>query len=74
MVIYIIFEYLANYITVEDLRLVFRREGKNLSNEEITEMIQESNPEHHTKISFDEFCEMMEPKRPHLEEKDRDGH
>ena len=50
----------SNFITLENIKEVMKRAGKILTDAEIREMIKEVDLSQDGKISFEEFCEMME--------------
>ncbi|CAD8051707.1 unnamed protein product [Paramecium primaurelia] len=49
----------VNYITKEDIKEALARHARQMSDEKIDQMIQEIDPNHDNKISFDEFLQMM---------------
>jgi Ca2+-binding EF-hand superfamily protein len=48
------------YITRESLHEVFKREGKNLSEAELKEMMDQIEHKDEQKISYTEFCNFMQ--------------
>jgi calcium-dependent protein kinase len=50
----------TNYITVQDLKMVFAREGRKISDEDLREMIKENKQHDEDRLNFDEFCTMMQ--------------
>lgn len=50
----------TNFITAEDLKMVFAREGRKISDEDLREMIKENKKHADDKLNFEEFCTMMQ--------------
>lgn len=51
--------YNSNFITLDDLKEIFLRNGRNLPEDEIKTMLGEVDPNRDGKISFEEFLELM---------------
>ena len=45
----------SNYITIDDLKEIFLRNGRNIPESEIKKMVSEVDPNNDGKISLDEF-------------------
>ncbi|CAD8054893.1 unnamed protein product [Paramecium primaurelia] len=50
----------SNFITKQNIKEAFARNGKQISDKQIDEMIDEIDPNHDNKISFEEFCQMFD--------------
>ncbi|CAD8051703.1 unnamed protein product [Paramecium primaurelia] len=50
----------SNFITKQNIKEAFARNGKQISDQKIDEMIAEIDPNHDNKISFEEFCQMFD--------------
>ncbi|CAK70725.1 unnamed protein product (macronuclear) [Paramecium tetraurelia] len=50
----------SNFITKQNIKEAFARNGKQISDKQIDEMIAEIDPNHDNKISFEEFCLMFD--------------
>lgn len=49
-----------NYITRDDIREAFARNGRSIDITKIDQMIYEMDPNHDGKISYEEFSDMMD--------------
>ena len=52
--------YNTNYITLDDLKEIFLRNGRLVPEEEIKTMMEEVDPNHNGKISLEDFHLLME--------------
>lgn len=48
-----------NFISADDLQEIFKRQGKNVSKDELIQLINEAVPNHDGKITFNDFVKIM---------------